>query len=247
LWALIANQLDARHMSLWQAMLDGSPDPFLSGTPVDGYQGILRCPTASPGEPDLDAIGRGLKRIAPLLPDDLHGRMQFDDLLSQTRRTFPGMGEDWDYLLIEAGTRHEWPRWAAQRLRLVALAPRNGETGVPYILPWAIAEAVKHATHASNGIHYLHNLAQRVVLTGDAIRLVPPAAVFFDDSRRGVLDMADTQSEAMVSELLIPAEMNWRTKGSSGCKLAAAAKELRQDMLERSGVRFKRDASPSFA
>ena len=242
---LIANQVDTRHHGRWQAMLEGFPDPFLGGTTVEGYQGVLRCPTVGRGKPDLEAVGGGLKRLAESLPISPDRGMQFEDVLAQTRRVYPH--EDWDYLLILAGTKHDWPEWAAQRLPLVAKAPPMGGPGVPYILPWPIAEAVKEAMNARNGISYLHNLAQRVVLTGEAIELVPREAKKFDDRRRGVLDMADTQSAAMMAELLVPAELAWWTKGPSASGLAAAARDLRKNMLEVDGVPFKADALPSSA
>lgn len=243
LWALITNQVDARHKERWEKMLQGIPDGFLGGTPVEGYRGILRCPSAGRGVPDCDAIGSGLKQMALCFENDSDRRLKFDDLLAQTKSAYPGL--DWDYRLILAGTKNGWPIWAAERLILVARAPHDGKPGIPYILPSPIAELAKGTLQATNGDFYLHELAQKVVLTGEAVNLVLPLAWPFDSRRRQALEIADTNSPRVIAELLVYPEMVCRgTGGPTSQILATAMRGARESMLAKSGIPFNRAASP---
>jgi len=73
-------------------VLEGRGNRFLGGTPEDGFHGILRCPSAGRGNPDVDAIGHALAVLARGYRRNPDRSLIFDDLLDQVTALSP---PDW--------------------------------------------------------------------------------------------------------------------------------------------------------
>ena len=134
--ALVTNQIDARLEAVWQAMLVGKSDGFLSGDADDGFDGVVLMPRSreTRGQPALDAIGRGLGSMAALLQNEPDRRRQFQQLVARVRETYPDR-PTWAHDLILMADAQGWPDWACESISLyVRLPDADVEGGRSFVL-----------------------------------------------------------------------------------------------------------------
>lgn len=132
--ALIYNQLDDRLEPVWEDMLDQGHD-FLPGDANCAFAGILYKPKSelTRGEPDLDAIGATLARMAQCLESQKNGQVEFLRLIDWVKNAYPRSQTLWMKDLIEQAHKYDWTPWGIVRLDLVcALDTIPGEDADGY-------------------------------------------------------------------------------------------------------------------
>jgi len=106
--ALAYNQADAKLRQVWIDMLEGKPDPYLLGTPMDGYEGVL----GLPGKPEHVLVAWALSWMARFIDKAPDRVGDFKRLIAMAERRFPG--EEWDWEIN--ALRCAWPDWARESL-----------------------------------------------------------------------------------------------------------------------------------
>ena len=87
-------------------MLEGRQHRYLSGTPMDGYEGVV----GLPGQPSQILVAWALGWMARFITDEPERVADFNRLIEMAERRFPE--QDWDWELLAA--RCEWPKWAGE-------------------------------------------------------------------------------------------------------------------------------------
>jgi hypothetical protein len=243
LHAVGANQKDDRHQATWTAMLEGRPHRFLGGTPEDGFHGILRCPSAGRGNPDVDAIGHALAVLASGYQDHPDKSLIFDHLLDQVTAAY--LRPDWDRLLLETADHHKWVPWAASRLRLFAELEEKREPGYfQMIVPSPIAEVMKRLGDVRNGHFLLGGLVQRLKIPSPYSSLIPGVEADYEHYRRELPAFVSPASPAAGWALLNYVEDGLRARNiPCATILADATRACRTEELARRGIGFNPGAS----
>ncbi len=128
--ALAENQLDDRLAPLWESMLRGRTNGFVSGSELDGMDGVVLMPRSARerGAPHFEAIGGGLARLAAVLEDDPRRERTLERLLRRLSGLYPSSG--------------------TLERRIVATARRAGCAGwaLPHLTRWGPDRSRAHGS-----------------------------------------------------------------------------------------------------
>jgi len=233
--ALIRNQIDTRSQSVWKKMLEGKRHNFLGGTRFDGFDGILRTPAASRGEPDVDEIGSALAVMARYLEPDRDRRNKFDDLLDQVMTTYPR--SDWDRLLLETAHKQKWPQWAARRLPkfFIRVGPSRNHTANEVYAPEPVAQVTHEIHRIDPGKEYLAGLVRKMSLPHKPYSLVSEISPVFDQNRLNDPSIRDESASAVDDYTLLCLELHFYRKAGAR-RLAEVIKEVRVKRLRQKKI-----------
>jgi hypothetical protein len=237
--ALETNQTDARHKTMWNTMLEGRGNRFLGGTPEDGFHGILRCPSAGRGNPDVDAIGHALAVLARGYRRNPDRSLIFDDLLDQVRASY--LRSNWARLLLETAHLHKWPSWARERLPefFIDLGTVPDTNARSYYIPHSVFYLLKELQPIKLLAQLCGGRIRRVALPAEAASIIHQVSDEFERNRLG----NPWGSEASVTEVddysLQMIECRFSVTDP---RLAHAAQRARALLLTQKNVPFNQSA-----
>jgi hypothetical protein len=234
--ALETNQTDARHKTMWNTMLEGRGNRFLGGTPEDGFHGILRCPSAGRGNPDVDAIGHALAVLARGYRRNPDRSLIFDDLLDQVTASY--LRPDWPRLLLETAHRHKWPSWAALRLPPFAELEEKEPGYKEVIVPSSIAESMNRLNDVRNGHRLLGGLVQKLRIPVHFSRLILWVETDYERYRRELPPSVPSTSPVDAAILNYVEDGLRARRDRCATMLADAIREFRAEELARQGIGF---------
>jgi hypothetical protein len=135
--ALITNQIDATFRDIWVGGLEGQQVSFLLGDAYSHFRGILYL--SEGGQPCVDDIGWGLKRMAEYVEPEKQRHEKFRHLLERVKEVWSPekFALNWDELLLLQAKKYEWQDWAAVRLEKFVVPTERPVDGLNHVHIWA--------------------------------------------------------------------------------------------------------------
>ncbi|MFN7961902.1 MAG: hypothetical protein U0002_11575 [Thermoanaerobaculia bacterium] len=191
--ALMENQLDSRLESEWLAMVADDGTARLPGDPERGLWGLRNTLVegARPAQPDLEALGYGLRLIADRYRDRPDRRESFRALVANTcQAVFNVAQPDLEMLLV--AHRQSWPAWATECLPRLFFWTGNDEA-----ILWHYAFALLPSQAAVECLEVLcDGQAVRVHVPSEARALVETIAQVLEATRSSNPFASDHSTEA---------------------------------------------------